>query len=127
MGGRGQNRFVPRALHYTGDFGSVGCDHEAIADASVGDSPDDPKDERFACQRQEWLARKPAGAQPCRNHAKDGHGGTYKIRAVASSPDGNRLSGRALTRYAVACATLRKLSSSCLPCSVPMDSGMNCT
>src|SRR5207247_3225236 len=60
--------------------------------ARLNDAPDDPEDEGFACQRQEWLAREAAGAQPRRNDAEDGHGGTYKIRAVASSPGPKRLS-----------------------------------
>src|SRR6266849_1429646 len=72
---------MPGSLHDRGDFARVGRD----------DQPDDPEDEGFACQRQEWLAREAAGAQPRRNDAEDGHGGTYKIRAVASSPEPKRL------------------------------------
>jgi len=88
---RGQDCFEPSALDHGEDFSRVGSDHETVAHPSIGDPPDDPEDEGFACQRQEWLAGEPAGAQPSRNHAKDGHGGTYKIRAAASSPDSNRL------------------------------------
>jgi len=77
---------MPGSLHDRGDFARVGRDDQAIAHTRLNDSPDDPEDEGFACQRQEWLAREAAGAQPRRNDAEDGHGGTYKIRAVASSP-----------------------------------------
>ena len=91
------------------------------------DTADDPEDEGFACQRQERFVRKAAGAQPRRNDAEDGHGGTYKIRAVASSPSPNRLSCRGLSHHTVACAMRRKLSSNCFPWSVPIDSGWNCT
>src|SRR6266853_238998 len=57
------------------------------------------------CQRLLRLAPCPTGGrrrsallrirlvppQPRRNDAEDGHGGTYKIRAVASSPEPKRL------------------------------------
>src|SRR6266849_6837033 len=108
---------MPGSLHDRGDFARVGRD----------DQPDDPEDEGFACQRQEWLAREAAGAQPRRNDAEDGHGGTYKIRAVASSPGPKRLRMGGLDHYTVACAMRKKFSSSCFPCDVPMDSGWYCT
>lgn len=98
MLGRREDSLVPGVLDHSDDFGRVGRDYESIARPGLGDAADDPEDEGFACQRCEWLAGEPAGAQPCRNHAKDGHGGTYKIRAVASSPAINRLSERLLCR-----------------------------
>src|SRR5258706_15144373 len=70
--------------------GNGGTD-DAGPPSRLDDPPNDPEDEGFACQRQEWLARGAAGAQPRRNDAEDGHGGTYKIRAVASSPEPKRL------------------------------------
>jgi hypothetical protein len=86
MVGGGQHRLIPGSLHDRGDFARVGRHDHAIAHTRLHDSPDNPEDEGFACQRQEWLAWEAAGAQPRRNDAEDGHGGTYKIRAVASSP-----------------------------------------
>src|SRR5437773_11857403 len=127
MVGGGQHCLVPRAPDDARDFARVGRDHQTIAHTRLNASPNDPEDEGFACQRQERLARKAAGAQPRRNDAEDGHGGTYKIRAVASTPAPNRLRRRGLTHHTVACAMRRKLSSSSFPWSVPIDSGWNCT
>src|SRR2546427_10016268 len=98
MRGRRQHGLIPRALDHGGNVAGVGRDDQAIAHARFSDSPDDPEDEGFACQRQEWLAREAAGAQPRRDHAEDGHGGTYKIRAAASSPEPKRLIGWWLDR-----------------------------
>src|SRR5258706_15143665 len=70
--------------------GNGGTD-DAGPPSRLDDSPNDPEDEGFACQRQEWLAREAGGAQPRRNDAEDGHGGTYKIRAGGSSPEPKRL------------------------------------
>src|SRR6266576_4042999 len=125
--GGGQHRLEPRSLDDRNDLARVGCDHEAIAHTRFSDSAHNPEDEGFACQRQERLARKAAGAQPRRNDAEDGHGGTYKIRAVASTPCLKRLRGCGLGHHTMARAMRRKFSSSCLPCEVPMDSGWNCT
>src|SRR3989441_7554907 len=127
MVGGGQHCLVPGALDEAGDFACVGRDHQTIAHTRLNNSPNDPEDEGFACQREERLARKAAGAQPRRNDAEDGHGGTYKIRAVASSPGPKRLRRGGLDHYTVACAMRRKFSSSCFPCEVPIDSGWYCT
>src|SRR5437762_2834851 len=72
------------SFSHAGDLTRVGCDDQSVTHAGIGDAADHPKDERFTRQRQEGLARKAAGAQPRRDHAEDGHGGTYKIRAATS-------------------------------------------
>src|SRR5207302_4401654 len=84
--GRRHHCFEGRFLDDVRDLLGVRGDDEAVANAELGETASDNDDEGFATQWQEWLAREPAGAQPCRNHAKDGHGGRYKICAVESSP-----------------------------------------
>src|SRR5207247_6483563 len=111
--GGGQHRLEPRSLDDRDDVAGVRCDHPAIAHTRFSDSAHNPEDEGFACQRQERLAREAAGAQPRRNDAEDGHGGTYKIRAVASSPGPKWLRRGGLGHYTVACEVCKQLSSSC--------------
>src|SRR5256886_10073638 len=72
------------SFSHAGDLTRVGWTDRAVTHAGMGDAADHPKDERFTRQRQEGLARKAAGAQPRRDHAEDGHGGTYKMRAATS-------------------------------------------
>src|SRR5258705_984692 len=84
--GRGHARFKPRLLDDFRDLARVGSNDEAIANAEFGDAARDDDDEGFATQWQEWLSREPAGAQPCRNHAKDGDGRRYKNCAGESGP-----------------------------------------
>src|SRR5438309_11353380 len=72
------------SFSHAGDLTRVGCDDQSVTHAGIGDAADHPEDERFTRQRQEGLARKAAGAQPRRDHAEDGHGGTYKMRAATS-------------------------------------------
>ncbi len=79
----------------------------------LGDATGNPDDERLTCQRQQGFARKAAGGEPGRNHTEDRHVGRYKSRAVESRE----------SRF----ATTKKFCSKRLPCSVPMDSGWNCT
>src|SRR3989475_622730 len=124
---RGQHGFVACSLDHGGNLTRVRCHDEPVAHTGLGDTSDNPEDEGFTCQRQEWLAREAAGAQPRRDHAEDRHRGTYKSRAVASSPWRKRLNQCALAPHTTACAMRRKLLSSVLPCSVPIDSGWNWT
>src|SRR5207245_581792 len=138
LGSRGrQYRFVASALDLRRDLARVGRDHDAACDPGVCCTTRDPDDEGFACQRQEWLAREAAGSKPRRNHTEDGHGGRYKSRAAESSLLGSGeetshpVSGYGTTgaaaSHTLAWASWRKFWSSRLPCSVPMDSGWNCT
>src|SRR5438034_7500285 len=101
MVGRGHGRLVPGLLHHGGDLASVGGDDQAIRYTRLNHASDDPEDERFACQREERLARETAGAQPRWNDTEDGHGGTYKIRAVASSPGPKWLRRGGLGHYKI--------------------------
>ncbi len=90
---RGEHGLMTGRLHHLGDLARIGRNDDTLTHTSLGDAADDPEDERFACQWQQWLAGKTARAEPRRDHTKDGHGGTYKIRAVASSPGENRRHG----------------------------------
>jgi len=83
---RGQHGLEAGVLNNARDFARIGRDYKSVADAQLSDAASDVEDQGIASQWQQWLAREPAGAQPCRNHAKDGHGGRYKIRAVQSRP-----------------------------------------
>src|SRR5206468_4937347 len=127
MIGRRHDRFETRLGDDVRDLPCVGSDHKSITHTEFGDAAGDDDDEGFATQWQEWLARKPAGAQPCRNHAKDGHGGRYKIRAVESTPELPPCPAVSYDLHTAARATRRKFSRMRFPCSVPMDSGWNCT
>src|SRR5438105_15287157 len=86
MIGRGQHGLESSALDDARDFARIGGDDKSIADAQLSDATSHMEDQGIASQWQKWLAREPAGAQPCRNHAKDGHGGRYKIGAGRSRP-----------------------------------------
>jgi len=86
MIGRRDDRFKASTRYHGGDLARVGRHDQTITNVQFGDAASDEEDQRFASQREEGLAWEPGGAQPCRNHAKDGHGGTYKICAVESTP-----------------------------------------
>src|SRR5207245_7110002 len=80
----GEYRREAGTLDDVSDLMGIGGDDDAITHAQVGDASDHPENEGLACQLYEGLAGQTAGAQPSRNHAKDGHRGTYKICAAAS-------------------------------------------
>src|SRR5437763_16487352 len=84
--GRREDRLVARPLGTGGDFARVRRDDQAVTHASFVCPSRGPEDERLTRQRQGQLAGKAAGTEPRRDHAEDGHGATYKIRAVESSP-----------------------------------------
>ncbi len=46
-----EDGFAPGVRDYGDDFGRLGSDHETIAGPGLGDAPDDPENEGFACQR----------------------------------------------------------------------------
>jgi len=84
--GRGrQHCLVPSALDDAGDFARVGRDTKrshtlaSTTRRTTQRMSGSPARDRAACEEGGW-------SQPRRNDARTGHGGTYKIRAVASSP-----------------------------------------
>src|SRR5207237_5324048 len=99
LGGR-EDRLVSRPFSHGGDFARVSRDDQAVTHAGCRGPSHDPEDERLACQWQEWLAGKAAGTEPRRDHAEDGHGATYKIRAAEHRPTLIAYSHPCYTRHA---------------------------
>jgi hypothetical protein len=63
----------------------VCSDDDTVTHVEVDEAMGDAEDEGFSGEEPEGLTRQAAGAQPSRNHAKDGHGPRYKICAVGTS------------------------------------------
>jgi hypothetical protein len=73
MRGGSQHGFESGLLHHRHNLLGVGRDDQPVADLELGETAGDSEDEGFPGEEPEGLVRQTAGAQPSRNHAKDGH------------------------------------------------------
>jgi hypothetical protein len=64
----GEDGLITRALHDRSNLPRLCGDHNTIAHSGLDDASNDPEDEGFACEGQEWLARKAAGTEPRGDH-----------------------------------------------------------